>query len=51
MGLLPHRSKRGDLVLKINPQALGLLRFLLGLGLPRPSPLEGGADLLELSLQ
>jgi hypothetical protein len=49
--LLPHRSKRGDLIRQVSSQPLGLLGFLLVLGLPRLRPLEGGAILLELSLR
>jgi hypothetical protein len=49
--LVPHRSKRGDLIRQISPQPLDLLGFLLGLGLPGPCSLEGGAILLELSLR
>jgi hypothetical protein len=48
--LLPHRSKRRNLVRKVSPQPFDLLGFLLDLGLPRPCPLEGGEVLLELSL-
>jgi hypothetical protein len=43
--LLPHRSKRSDHLRQVSPQLLGLLGFLLGLGLPRPCPFKVGAVL------
>jgi hypothetical protein len=49
--LLLHRSERGDLLLQVSPQPLGLLGLLLGLSLPGPCPLEGGAVLLKLGLR
>jgi hypothetical protein len=42
------RGKGGGLVSQAGPQQLGLLSLLLGLALPGPRPLEGGAVLLEL---
>ena len=49
--LILHRGERRDLLLQISAQLLGLLGLLLGLSLPGPRPLEGGAVLLELGLR
>jgi hypothetical protein len=47
--LFLHRGKRGDPARQVGSQLLSLLGPLLGLALPRPCPLEGGAVLLQLS--
>jgi hypothetical protein len=44
-----RRGEGDSLVRQTGPQQLGLLGLLLGLALPGPRPLEGGAALLELS--
>jgi hypothetical protein len=46
---LLRRGEGGGLVRQAGPQLLGLLGLLLGLALPGPRPLEGGAVLLDLS--
>jgi hypothetical protein len=40
--LLFHHGERGDFLLQISTQLLGLLGLLLGLGLPGPHPLGRG---------
>jgi hypothetical protein len=44
-----RRGEGSGLVGQAGPQQLSLLSFLLGLALPGPRPLEGGAVLLKLS--